>query len=83
MDEAETNALHALAWVLADQARASRLLDLTGLTPDQLRQSAGNRATLAAVLGFLESHEPDLLACAEAIGTTPTALVAAHRELGA
>jgi hypothetical protein len=31
---AETIALSALAWVLADEARALRLLDLTGLTPD-------------------------------------------------
>ncbi|MGJ3628682.1 DUF3572 family protein [Sphingomonas sp. MMS24-JH45] len=36
---------------------------------------------LAAVLGFLEGHEPDLVACADALGTTPAALVRARHEL--
>jgi hypothetical protein len=76
-------ALHALAWTVGEPARADRLLSLTGLTPADLRASADNPATLAAVLAFLEGHEPDLIACADAIGTSPGALVTAHRELEA
>lgn len=76
-------ALGALAWTLGDPARAERLLALTGLTPAELRATAGEPATLAAALGFLEAHEPDLVACAAAIGSTPEALVAARRELEA
>ena len=38
-------------------------------------------AVLSAVLGFLESHEPDLLACAQELDVKPEALVAAHEEL--
>ena len=82
-NDAPTLALHALAWTLADPARARRLLDLTGLDADALRGSAANRGTLAAVLGFLEAHEPDLVACAADLGVKPEALVAARRSLEA
>ena len=74
-------ALRALVWTLAEPARAMRLLDVTGLTPADLKASASDPATLSALLGFLESHEPDLVACAEGIGVAPEALVAAHRAL--
>jgi len=74
-------ALSALGWALAEPARAQRLLDLTGLSPDDLRGRAGDPAVLGAVLGFLESHEPDLVACAESLGVRPEALVAARREV--
>jgi hypothetical protein len=36
---------------------------------------------LAAILGFLEAHEPDLLACADALGVKPAQLVEARRRL--
>ncbi|HEX8194369.1 MAG TPA: DUF3572 family protein [Allosphingosinicella sp.] len=74
-------ALAALGWILSDDARAERLLSLTGLTPDDLRTGLGQPATLAAILAFLEGHEPDLVACAEAIGASPAALVDARRKL--
>lgn len=74
-------ALAALAWVLAEGTRAERLLALTGLTPDDLRAGLGDPALLAAVLRFLEAHEPDLVACAEEIGATPAELVEARRRL--
>ena len=74
-------ALGALVWTLGDDDRASRLLALTGLDPATLRAGAGDPQTLAALLGFLESHEPDLIACADATGTTPAALVRARHSL--
>ena len=76
-----TLALAALGWIVSDMTRANRLLDLTGLTPADLRARAGEPDVLAAVLGFLAAHEPDLVACAEAIGCTPAALIAAHARL--
>ncbi|MFC3213591.1 MULTISPECIES: DUF3572 domain-containing protein [Novosphingobium] len=76
-------ALSALGWVLAEQSRADRFLSLTGLTPDELRASLMERGTLTAVLDFLASHEPDLLAAADALGIKPEALVAARARLGA
>jgi hypothetical protein len=74
-------ALRALVWTLGDADRAARLLALTGLTPDDLRARAGDGSVLAATLGFLESHEPDLLACAEDLEIAPAALVAARERL--
>lgn len=79
--DAAAIALHALAWILSDDARAERLLVLTGLDADELRTRATEPAVLAATLAFLESHEPDLVACADAIGHPPQALVAARQRL--
>lgn len=85
MAAAETNAealaLQALVWVLGEPARASRLLDLTGLDPAELRARAAEPSLLAATLGFLESHEPDLIACSEALEVKPAALVTARAQL--
>lgn len=78
-----TIALHALAWTLGEPARAARLLALTGLAPAGLRASAADPATLAATIEFLEGHEPDLVACAAAIGVAPAALAEARRRLRA
>lgn len=74
-------ALAALGWVLSDEARADRLLALTGLTPDALRQGLGDPAVLGAVLDFLAAHEPDLLAAADALGVEPAELAGAGRSL--
>lgn len=74
-------ALHALAWLVSDGARADRLLAVTGLDAAALRARAGESATLAAVLGFLEAHEPDLVACAAALDVEPLALIRARRVL--
>jgi hypothetical protein len=74
-------ALHAIGWTLGDDSRAARFLALTGLTPETLREGLGDAALLAAALRFLEAHEPDLLACAQALGTTPLQLVESRRRL--
>jgi hypothetical protein len=79
--DAEALALAALAATLNDERRALRFLDLTGLSPDELRSQAGEPQLLAATLAFLEAHEPDLLQVAAAIGVKPEELVAARREL--
>jgi hypothetical protein len=73
--------LSALGWVLGDEARAGRLLSLTGLTPDQLRGGLGDASVLGAVLDFLASHEPDLVAAAAALGVAPRDLTAAAERL--
>lgn len=78
----QTLALLALAWCLEDSRRAERLLALTGLTTNDLRARAAEPALHDAVLGFLEAHEPDLIACAAALDVTPQALVTARAELG-
>ena len=80
-DDPSTLALDALVWTLSEPERAQRLLALTGLSPDDLRARAGSPELLAAGLGFLEAHEPDLLACAEALGCAPAVLVRARMQL--
>ena len=80
-EDAAVLALGALGWALAVPDRAERLLALTGLDPQRLRASAGDAATQAAILGFLEGHEPDLIACATALATTPAALIRARQTL--
>ena len=79
----EALALGALGWTLSDDARAARLLALTGLSVAGMREGLEDRALLAAVLRFLEGHEPDLLACAGALGVSPARLVAAREALEA
>jgi hypothetical protein len=80
-DRAEALALSALGWALSDTQRAERLLALTGLTPHDLRSRLDDRAVLAAILAFLEAHEPDLIACAEALDVKPSELVQARWRL--
>jgi len=74
-------ALAALAATLSDERRALRFLDLTGIGTDELRRKAGEPALLAALVRFLEAHEPDLVAVAEAVGVRPEVLVEARRAL--
>lgn len=66
---------------LGDADRAERLLALTGLTPDVLRDNLSEPATLCAVLEFLARYEPDLVKAAEALQVDPAALVAAQELL--
>ena len=69
--------------MLADDQRAERLLSLTGLTPEVLRDNLTDRGTLAAVLDYLAGHEPDLVLAADALNVTPETLVRARAELSA
>jgi len=74
-------ALAALAATLGDERRARRFLDLTGIGTDELRSRLGEPALLAALLRFLEAHEPDLLSVSEQLGLKPEVLVQARRDL--
>ena len=74
-------ALAALAATLGCERRAQRFIDLTGIGTDELRRRAAEPSRLAALLRFLDAHEPDLLEVAEAIGVKPEMLVEARRQL--
>lgn len=67
--------------MLTDDSRAERLLALTGLTPDILRERLTDRTVLAAVLDFLANHEPDLLLAADALSVEPQVLLDAREHL--
>jgi Protein of unknown function (DUF3572) len=74
-------ALAALAATLGCERRAQRFIDLTGIGTDELRDRAADPALLAALLRFLEAHEPDLLAVAEDLGCKPQDLVEARTQI--
>jgi hypothetical protein len=74
-------ALAALGWVLENEERAGRYLDLTGLDPDALRAGLGDPAILASAIDFLTNHEPDLIRAAEALAVAPEELVAVKDAL--
>jgi hypothetical protein len=73
--------LAALAATLSDARRARRFIDLTGIGTEELRQRVGEPLLLAALIRFLEAHEPDLIAVAEELGVRAELLVQARREL--
>ena len=80
---AHTLALNALVWMLHEPDRADRFLALTGLAGDDIRSRINDPALLDAVIGFLEAHEPDLVACARTLDVTPAALLGARGGLSA
>ena len=82
-NDAEALALSALAATLTDERRAQRFLALSGIDTEELHRRAAEPALLAAVLRFLEAHEPDLIDVAGAIGVKPAELVAAREDLEA
>jgi len=70
-----------LAATLGCERRAQRFIDLTGIGTDELRRRAADPVLLAALLRFLEAHEPDLLDVARAVGVEPAELVEARAKL--
>jgi hypothetical protein len=76
-----TLALAALAATLGCERRARRFIDLTGIGTDELRSRAEEPTLLAALLRFLEAHEPDLVSVSAELGLKPEDLVQARREL--
>ena len=82
-NDAEALALSALAAALSDERRARRFLDLSGIGTDELRNRAEDPTVLAALIRFLEAHEPDLIEVAEAVGVAPRDLVEAREVLEA
>ncbi len=80
-DEPAVIALQALAHVAGDPDLGPRFLALSGLDVETLRARAADPVLLAAVIDFLTGREADLVACAEAIGVKPEALVRAGTAL--
>ena len=76
-----TLALSALVWILEDDRRTERLLALTGLDGEDIRSRLMDPALLAAVLDYLAGYEPDLIACAQALGHRPEQLIQARERL--
>ncbi len=80
-ENAEEIALKALVFLAEDNRRLTRFLADTGLEPGELREHAGRRDTLAAVLGHLCEDESMLLVFAAGASVDPTEVTAAHAAL--
>jgi len=63
--EAEVIALKALAFLASDPERLSRFLEITGIAPQTLRQSAAEPSFLAGVLDHLRADQSLLFMFAE------------------
>ena len=74
-------ALAALAATLTDQRRAQRFLELTGIGTAELRRRAHESSLLAALIAFLEAHEPDLISVSELVGIEPAKLAEVRHAL--
>jgi hypothetical protein len=68
---AEEIGLRALVFMTQDNARLSRFLRETGLTPDELRQQAAQPGLQAAILEYLLGNESELLVFAADAGIDP------------
>ena len=77
-DQAETIALQALAFLLADEKQISRFLALTGTSPQDLRDAASTREVQAATLEYVLSDEGLLLAFCQQAGLAPGVIAPAH-----
>ncbi len=77
LDAAEHIAVQALVFVTAEQARLSRFMALTGLTPEQVREQAETPQFLAAVLEHLLVDESLLLSFAANASIQPRAVALA------
>ncbi len=78
--EAETLALRALFYLLAEPERASRFVALTGFSPDEIRARVQDPLLLGGVLDHILSDEATLIAFAESESIDP-ALPARARAL--
>ena len=79
--DAETLALKALGFLARDTDALLRLLTLSGLELDDLRERAGDPELLAAVMDFLLSDDGLLARFAEEEGLGAEEIHAARRAL--
>ncbi len=70
-EQAEMVAIQALGHIAADDELLFAFLDITGLSPADLRARGGDREILGGVLDFILMDEARLLAFCEASGLKP------------
>lgn len=81
VNDPESLAISALLFLSAETETLSRFLALTGLDPSDIRAAAQDRQFLLAVLDFLMTDEPALIAFAAAEGLAPEAIAASYHRL--
>lgn len=79
---AETLAILAFSFLLADDTRRARFLDLTGVDPDDLRAAITQPEFQAAILDHVSADERILMAFAADADIDPGDVEAARTALG-
>jgi len=80
-ESAETLALRAMAWLIADDDRAGAFLQATGASPGDLAAQAGDPVFLGAVLDFLLSDDALVTGFCDAAGLAYTVPMQARAGL--
>lgn len=80
-DQAEQFALSALAWLAGQEDLIGVFLSSSGLSPDDLRQSADQPETLAAVLDFILMDDRWVLDFAQSRAAAPDMVLRARAAL--
>jgi len=80
-ESAETLALRAIGWLLAEQDRAAAFLAATGASPGDLAASAGDPGFLGAVLDFLLTEDALVMGFCDAENLPYTAPLQARAAL--
>ena len=81
VEDAETLALNALAWLVTDDDLVQSFAMASGAMPAMFAELAGSRAFLVSLLEFLTSDDSQVLAFASASGIDPMAPLEALRLL--
>lgn len=80
-EQAEILGLQALSYVAGDEEILLAYLKLSGITPQDLRNSASDPATLGSILDYFLQNEKRLLAFCEVAEIRPDHVAQARRQL--
>jgi hypothetical protein len=80
-EEAENVALGAFSYIAANEETLSRFFAISGLQPDTIRSAAASPGFFAAILDYVASDEPLLIALAKELNTKPERIMEAHWTL--
>ncbi len=80
-EEAENVALGAFSYITSNEEALSRFLAVSGLRPDTIRSAAAAPGFFAAILDYVASDEPLLIALAKEMNTKPERIMEAHWTL--
>ncbi|GHF29825.1 hypothetical protein GCM10017044_26390 [Kordiimonas sediminis] len=81
-EDAQAIALQAIIFIVSEDDLQERFVALSGLDGDAIKARLTDNDFLVGVLDFLINFEPDLIACAEHLDTSPETLTSAWRALG-
>jgi hypothetical protein len=80
-EDAENLAVRSFSYIVADEGRMSRFLDVTGLRAETIREAAASPGFYAAVMDYVAADESLLLDLAQSLEVGPETLMDARRRL--